>query len=233
MSDELTEWLDPKEWQGREGYAEAERMWKTLQGYPEDFPISLQCEFHPIDKLRKALLDYSAAQQTTIVQLRTEISVLQNTYTAADAAWRARAADLEARLTAVSAEKDAAVRVANALTEPAPLTDADTQWATETLSVVDRLKAQLAAVIEERDAALAKVRELEGALKTRLTEAQARIERITYRVRSIMQPHIWVELRDGVASWSWKGNPRYCLHRLQQALADEPGAGEEEAQPRG
>ena len=58
---------------------------------------------------------------------------------------------LQAALDAETTEKDKAVRITKALTEPAPLTEADKEWATDTVSVVDRLKRELAAVTEERN----------------------------------------------------------------------------------
>jgi hypothetical protein len=68
----MTQWIDPKEWQNREGYGEAEAMWKRLKGFPPDFPVSLQSEFQPIDKLRVELLTFSAAQRETIRRLEVE-----------------------------------------------------------------------------------------------------------------------------------------------------------------
>ena len=61
-----------------------------------------------------------------------------------DAALRQRIMELEQ-------ERDEAVRVAKALTAPAPITDADIQWATDSLSQLDILKRQLA----EKDAEIA------------------------------------------------------------------------------
>ena len=69
--------------------------------------------------------------------------------------------ELRARCETAEQERDTAVKIAKALTEPTPLTEADKQWATETVNVVDRLKQQLA----ERDGAVRMMHSVMSELK--------------------------------------------------------------------
>lgn len=68
--------------------------------------------------------------------------------------WKAIAdtdATLRARVEALERERDEAIAVAKGLTEPAPLTEADKQWARDAVTQLDLMQQRLATLTRERD----------------------------------------------------------------------------------
>lgn len=107
------------------------------------------------DVLRQRLAeveqDKESLKQTVLMNTKGFDQIKQAIHADPDISILEGIANLKTQLSAAQAERDEAVRVAKAMTEPAPITDADIHWANESLSQLDRLTRQLA----EKDAEMA------------------------------------------------------------------------------
>ena len=102
---------------------------------------------------------------------------------------------IKQRLAAAQAERDEAVRVAKALTEPLPITDADVTWAQDSLTQLDLMKQQLATAQNELCTAQDQIPpDMEGdslsvaliKLKDQRRELQAEIARLKHELSQLL-----------------------------------------------
>ena len=146
----------------------------------------------------RMLQDENAALRAKLAQAHEHLEAQrQATYQAVEREHllRAKLSQVEQQLAAAQAERDEAVRVAKALTEPSPITEADVTWAQDSLTQLDLMRQQLATAQNELCTAQDQIPpDMDGdslsvaliKLKDQRRELQAEIARLKHELSQLL-----------------------------------------------